>query len=118
MAAAVTPAAIAAAAGDYIRQGDLLIHKLDGIDHNAERVEVVLQLAPGTTKGSRHILSSGDGIDMFTIPGSSELQGPQFVTDREVTVEHPEHGDWILGAGTYGVTYERMYAEELRRVKD
>lgn len=107
---------VAASVGDYIRQGDILItlmEKPEGVS-----ADPILQLAPGTTKGSRHILSHGD-VGYYARTGN-DLVGPCIQPRREVTVTHPEHGDWVLPADgrTYGITYERAMAEEIRRVAD
>lgn len=60
----------AAAPGDAVRQGDVVIQYL-GDDaqipaHIYARVDQpVLQLAPGNTKGSRHCLASAEGVEMW-----------------------------------------------------
>jgi hypothetical protein len=104
--------------GSSFRQGDLYITLLDGLPAKADQVEGEAQLAPGTTKGSRHVLDSLEGVTMYKIRDANVLQGPVFSCVTERTVEHPEHGNVILPPGTYGVTYQRAYAEELRRVAD
>lgn len=38
--------------------------------------------------------------------------GPIVVLEQENTVTHPEHGDWILPAGTYRITYQRTLTRE------
>ena len=106
----------AAAVGDYFRQGDIYITKLGVVV--GKKSKVVLQLAPGTTKGSRHVLDSPDGVSMYLIPNADALTGPVIETTCERTITHPEHGDVLLTPGVYGITYQRAYAEELRRVQD
>lgn len=60
----------AAAPGDAVRQGDVVIQYL-GDDaqipaHIYARIDQpVLQLAPGNTKGSRHCLANADGVEMW-----------------------------------------------------
>jgi hypothetical protein len=105
---------VAASVGEYVRQGDVLIHKL--AEPEGKPALVQLQLAPGTTKGSRHILSH-DRVEYFT-RSNGALTGPCLRVTEPVTVTHPEHGDWLLGPGCYGITYERAFADELRRARD
>lgn len=38
--------------------------------------------------------------------------GPIFRLTETNTVTHPEHGDWILPAGTYRITYQRTVARD------
>ena len=45
----------AASAGDFFRQGDIYITLHERVPEGAEPCSVALQLAPGTTKGSRHV---------------------------------------------------------------
>lgn len=60
----------AASPGDALRQGDVVLQFL-GSDAEIppyiyQKLETpVLQLAPGTSKGSRHILASADGVEMW-----------------------------------------------------
>ena len=106
----------AAAVGDYWRQGDIYITKLAQCD--GEKVQAEAQLAEGSTQGSRHILDSLDGVVMFKPTNSTVLTGPHFSLTKERTVTHPQHGDVVLPAGCYGITYQRAFADELRRVAD
>ena len=65
----------AASLGDAVRQGDVYIQAIDetalealqGFYYQvpAEALENHLQLAPGNTKGSRHILQSAEGLEMW-----------------------------------------------------
>ncbi|MCA9130597.1 MAG: hypothetical protein KDB22_26090 [Planctomycetales bacterium] len=104
--------------GDYYRQGDVYIVRRDAVPDGLSRTKLELQLAPGTTKGSRHVLDSGEGVEMFADPNGDALQGPWLRIDSERTITHPEHGDIICPAGVYEITYQRAYADELRRVQD
>lgn len=61
----------AASIGDAVRQGDIYIQKIE--DFGPEDVPTFYhkvadpnpQLAPGDTKGSRHVLSSLDGVEVY-----------------------------------------------------
>lgn len=111
---------VAASIGDYVRQGDIYIELIKSVPSNSsEMIKLNLQLAPGNTRGSRHILDSDEGVRMFKLDNADELEGPilQLFEDRVIT--HPEHGNFKLNAGCiYSITYQRQHAEELRRVLD
>ena len=77
------------------------------------------QLAPGTTKGSRHV-AEGDGLTVFApAKGADALEGPRIEASEEWCLAHPEHADHVFGPGKYCVTYQRDFASEERtRVVD
>jgi hypothetical protein len=109
----------AASVGEGARQGDIYIVLLANIPSNARRMaRPNPQLAPGTTRGSRHILDSLEGVEMFTIPNADQLTGPVFRSYRERVVTHPEHGDFILPPRCYSIWFQRQHADTLRRVAD
>lgn len=108
----------AASVGDYWRQGDIYLTRLKSVPHGAKPCKTLAQLAPGTTRGSRHCLSDTESVEMFTLQTATALDGPVVKVVREVTVEHPEHSHVVLPPGVYHVTYQRAYADELRRVAD
>lgn len=108
--------------GDVVRQGDVYLVRIeDGAGVGAERKNN--QLAPGVSKGSRHILSgpattyepvgvpSGCGIS------DTALLGPVVVASDRVVVTHPEHAHIDLPAGKYQCLYQ-MDARTQRRVQD
>jgi hypothetical protein len=105
--------------GDVVRQGDLYLVCVENVSGEATSNR---QLAPGETQGSRHVLSGDCAIFIKHNCGGkypSELVGPAFRCDGDVTVEHPEHGHKILTAQTsWVVVYQRAFAEEIRRVRD
>ena len=107
---------------DYARQGDLYIRKLLSVPSSAKLVEKPLrQLAPGTSMGSRHCISmeSMEGMKIYD-DSRNPLCGPVIESPRPFEIEHPEHGNLILPAGIYRVTYQRQAnpAGDLRRVVD
>jgi hypothetical protein len=111
----------AASVGDSHRQGDVYITLLNAVPENAVREKKPsTQLAPGTTQGSRHYLDSLAGVTMYRIPNPGMLDGPIIECETERTITHPEHGDVVLPAGIYGISYQRnLDAEEReRRVQD
>lgn len=104
--------------GDCWAQGDVLITCLESVPKGCEPITAERQLAPGTTQGSRHCIVDLTGVEMFRMKDATPLDGPVFRCDRKVEIDHPEHGNLIVPPGVYGVTYQRQYAEELRRVQD
>jgi hypothetical protein len=109
---------VAASPGDWVRQGDIKITFMAGVPDGATPGKQEAQLAPGTTKGSRHILDSLEGVTCYDHPVKDVLQGPVLQLSQERTVTHPDHGHWVLPPGTFNITYQRAYAEERRRVND
>lgn len=115
---------IAASPGDVFRQGDLYIRKLAKVPSRAVKAPVAapsepLQLAPGTTQGSRHIVDSREGVTVYNLEEPTALDGPILSLTKDRVVTHPEHGHVRLNAGDiYAITYQRAFAEELRRVQD
>lgn len=108
----------AASVGDFWRQGDVYVTKLEKCSSSRKMDGVVLQVAPGNTKGSRHVLDSAEGVEMFQPYDSSVLTGPQIRLTEERILTHPEHGDLVLPPGCYQITYQRAFADELKRVRD
>ena len=105
--------------GDSWRQGDVEIVFI-GTSKPDELTEtsVPSQLAPGTTKGSRHILEA-TGVTAYELGRPSPLDGPVLHCPNGLTVTHPEHGDITMNEpGWYAIVYQRMMAEELRRQAD
>jgi len=109
----------AASFGEFFRQGDIYVTLLESVPCGFTKVRVQdSQLAPGTTKGSRHILDSLDGVVVYELLSGDALIGPVIEIVDERVVTHPEHGDLVCPPGVYGITYQRAFAEELRRVVD
>lgn len=110
----------AATPGDFVRQGDLYINLLPKMPADTEKVAVRLQLAEGETQGSRHCLDSDVGVTMYRLKEPTTYDGPILDLAEERTVTHPEHGDWVLPPGLYGITYQRTQDrdERERRVQD
>lgn len=107
--------------GKYAAQGDVNFVFLHCVPKNAIAANPVSQLAPGNTRGSRHCIRQSDmkHVRFFRLPNPNPLQGLILVFDEETTVEHPEHGDHVYPAGTIvAVTFQRRYADELKRIED
>jgi hypothetical protein len=106
--------------GKAIRQGDVYLRRIEKVPSEAIHSTNDLQLAPGNTKGSRHILQQSSSLRMFINPNETNaLQGPIIVSDEKVVLTHPEHAHFTLPAGIYSTTYQRDFAqEEIARVRD
>ena len=105
--------------GDSVRQGDVYLTRISRLPRGAVEVKQPdRQLAPGTTQGSRHCLRSLDGVRVYHFAQPGPLDGPVIEAESDWAVEHPEHGDYVLPPGTYAVTYQRAFADELKRVQD
>ncbi len=110
--------------GDEWRQGDLRLIRLpnDFVNKNKEQlkqVEIVEQLAPGNTQGSRHILANTKSVKMFRLNNESPLDSVIFETKETNSIMHPEHGHLInIPKGCYATPGQRTFAQELRRVAD
>lgn len=120
--------------GDVVRQGDLYLIRLSGrLEPSPERWPAGRQLAIGLTQGSRHV-AEGERCEVYAPDHESAGQalanllpatgpqrqffGPAIHAERAVTITHPEHGHRTLPAGDYLVTYQRVWANEVRRVAD
>lgn len=111
----------AAAFGEAVRQGDIYIFLIESVPSNCKRIEKPgKQLAPGTTQGSRHCLSTLRGVKLYRLKSPNPYDGPVIEVSRAVTITHPEHGDIRLFPGVFGIGYQRTEDSEgrIRRVRD
>jgi hypothetical protein len=106
--------------GTPVAQGDINLWLLPKLPESAIQAFSGRQLAPGTTRGSRHCIKAEDmnAVEFYRLPDPNPLQGPILVFTRSITIEHPEHGDQIWPAGIVAVTYQRRHAIELKRSQD
>jgi hypothetical protein len=108
-----------ASPGDTWAQGDVGIVCLAGLPAGCRLdPNPTAQLAPGETQGSRHCLTDLAAVNLYRMGDATPLDGPVIEAPQGCTIAHPEHGDVTLPPGTYGVIYQRAYADELRRVQD
>lgn len=109
-------------------QGDINITRLQSLEDLPKYKEVkpFSQLAPGTSKGSRHCIdldtcfnSNGElTAKFYNLITPNPIQGPVFENTQETLITHPEHGDQVLPPGLYFVSYQTQHAEELKRIQD
>lgn len=101
-----------------VQQGDVYFTRLAVVPSGAQRcLKTDGQLVPGQTQGSRHCVDPVR-VRLWTLPHPTALQGPVIEAAEAFTVTHPEHGHVTFPAGVYATTYQRQYADELRRVTD
>lgn len=107
--------------GAWFAQGDVNFTPLPAIPKNAIVATPVSQLASGTSRGSRHCIRVADmaNVEFFAKPHPNELEGLILRFNAPTTIEHPEHKHHVYPAGAIvAVTFQRAYAEELRRSQD
>lgn len=108
--------------GEVARQGDIYIERVSDIEGRGKAVKS-RQLAPGTTKGSRHIVAESEAVTLWesrpTLNGKAAFQvGAAIESKGDVTVTHPEHA-WIklVSDGIkrcYQVWFQADYARKER----
>jgi len=109
--------------GQAVRQGDCYIVRIS-MTHKPGMPRKDFQLAPGTSRGSRHI-ATGEKIEVFeasAIPrrsgiNSRALLGPVMVAKSRCLVTHPEHAHVDLPPGAYQILYQ-MDMQTQERVQD
>ena len=102
----------------FARQGDLYFTKLAAVPQGVHPWLLPHgQLAPGSSQGSRHCVDLTT-VRLWLLPQPTALDGPVIEAPAGVRITHPEHGHHQFPPGVYQVTFQRAYAEELRRVID
>jgi hypothetical protein len=101
--------------GKHVRQGDLYIIRMDPstFDKTKYKVTQNRQLAPGSTKGSRHTVT--DAVTVYAPVKEQEvlrqndgftMLGPVVESKERFSVDHPEHAAMSCPAGTYQISYQ------------
>ena len=109
------------AVGEVARQGDIYIERIAKIESKGKEVKS-RQLAPGTTKGSRHIVSESPKVKLYESKPDLKTRalfqvGPAIEAKEELIVSHPEHAFIKLPAGTYQVWFQADFNRK-ERAKD
>lgn len=73
------------------------------------------QVAPGTSKGSRHLIEDVDA-KFFTVNDGNPLSDLVVSCERSFVLSHPEHANVTFDPGTYRVVHQQNEARE--RVRD
>lgn len=110
---------------DVLWQGDVGVILLSKSTHAAMKGQLKpmgsgashVQVAVGEGTGSRHTVATR-AASVYSRSGAGVLDGPIVVADKPWTLCHPKHRDVTFGPGEYAITYQRQYAEELRRAAD
>jgi hypothetical protein len=115
--------------GKWVRQGDVMIQRLE-LEHGIEDIKTGAatlktdnrQVAPGDTKGSRHVVRENSAA-VYMLKGADALTGPMIMAVDGFYLEHPTHADMdIRLPGCYRVTFPRDLTgeakEEARRRAD
>jgi hypothetical protein len=86
----------------------------------ARQVQNRAQLAPGSSRGSRHIINSSVQYKMFQRPERDLTEGPIVEAETELRVDHPDHGTTTFPAGFYQILYQRQVTADgrIERVRD
>jgi hypothetical protein len=115
--------------GKGIRQGDLYIirindvgpTKIKGLEEAVNPANCTSlggdQLAMGTTMGSRHTIREGQASFWTDPRNANPVFGGCVKSAGRWDLEHPEHDDWNMPEGTYGVFYQLDWQTK-QRVRD
>lgn len=106
--------------GQYVPQGDINLIRLPELPSGVAPQQPNPQLAPGTTRGSRHCIRESDmpHVEFFGFTDARPLEGPILVFGKRTVIEHPEHKHISFPAGIWAVTYQRRHADGIRRISD
>lgn len=106
--------------GQVARQGDIYVERVKAASKGREIAS--RQLAPGETKGSRHIVADSSEVRIYESAAPlgrrrDYQRGPAIEARGDLCIQHPEHA-WIrLPAGDYQVWYQNDWVRE-QRVRD
>ncbi len=101
--------------GKWIRQGDIYLVAIPDIGLAFDEPTTNRQLAPGETRGSRHVVEGN--VKIFNRKNQSDvLVGSQIDAPERFKVVHPEHAHFELPAGKYQV-YFQMDARQAERTR-
>lgn len=107
----------------WVRQGDVYLEAIDKVPADCDQETTNRQLAPGETRGSRHIIEGN--VKLFVSSAKQPVRqfgagdvlvGPVIVAHERCTLTHPEHAHFSLPAGTYQ-SYYQMDARQAERTR-
>lgn len=83
------------------------------------KVDVEAQLAPGNTRGSRHLIHDEclPDVEMYDLARRDDrtidaLRGKVIKTSKALRIVHPEHGAVTVPAGLYMVIFQRAHSNK------
>jgi len=118
--------------GKHVRQGDVYLCNepaakkgkiiADGNDRTGEQMEKC-QLAPGNTRGSRHVLAVSKGVKVYAPAATSPFIGVIIEVEDGATAEvsHPTHRQFnVQGPANLQVRFPRDLSDphQMRRLAD
>ena len=109
--------------GDMYAQGDIGLQLVDRLPDGAKVRKVPkgdYQIAPGNTKGSRHIIPARCMADVTVYDVQvDDLCDTALVTQAPIDLLHPEHGDHLgYAAGIYLVRHEQNEQRQRSNLRD
>lgn len=107
--------------GEFARQGDIYIERISTISKKGREIKSH-QLAPGTSKGSRHIVQAEQSVKIFTSTPNLGTRapfqaGPAIEAACDFVISHPEHAWMKMKKGLYQIWYQLDFHRK-ERVKD
>jgi len=105
--------------GKWIRQGDIYLQALEEIPPAYDKEIFERQLAPGESRGSRHVIEGNVKLFIPSKPGNRNdvLVGPVIVSKERCVLTHPEHAHFSLPAGVISQVYYQMDARQAERTR-
>ena len=99
-------------------QGDVGILRISKVPEGARKINNEAQLAPGTSRGSRHLIHEACVFTMYR-DGSEVTDGPVVDASTKLQVVHPDHGTVVMPPGIYKIVYQRQLSgDRIERVLD
>lgn len=104
--------------GQVVRQGDIYVECIAEIEGRGGPI-VSRQLAPGNSKGSRHIVDESPSVTLWEskpdLGDRARFQvGPAIEAKGSFSITHPEHAFCKLPAGNYQVWFQADFARKER----
>lgn len=99
-----------------VRQGDVMIRRIDKIPAGKREVREDGALAYGEVTGHKHAVADLEKAEVFFIEGHGYLS---VTAEGGVSIVHEEHGTVHVPQGDYSIGIQREYSpEEIRNVID
>lgn len=106
--------------GRAFAQGDVGVAALERLPQGAtqEAMPPTGQVAPGTSKGSRHCIARQDHrhVTVYRLSDGDPLSDLCLIAKEKWTLEHPDHGNVTFPSGCYRIHHQQN--ETFERVRD
>jgi hypothetical protein len=93
-----------------LRQGDILIQKVEEIPAGAQALKRLI-LAAGSATGHRHRIKERKSARAYAVVSPEKQELFLEVTADEATLVHPEHDSIALAKGVYRIWRQREHTE-------